>query len=448
MPVFEKTSELACTADALFSYHARRGALRRLTPPFVRVRNVVEATALEDGAEASFEMSVGPLWPRWIAVHHDVEPGRGFVDVMKDGPFASWRHEHRFEDAGAGRTRLVDRVTYELPGGVRASFVERRLAPIFEHRHATTALDLSLLQAFPHEPLVVGITGASGLIGRELSALLQVAGHTVVPLVRKSAASGQARWDPATGIVRWDGPPFDVVVHLAGEPISAGRLDEDHAERVRDSRVQATARLRDGLTARARPPRAFIAAAAVGYYGDRGDEELEETSASGEGVLAEICEAWERAALATQKRGIRAAVLRCGVVLSPAGGALARMLPVFRAGAGARLGDGSQWMPLLSVDEAAAVFFRAAVDDDVSGVVNAVGEQPMRNRDFTALLGRVLRRPARLVVPRVAARALFGAAADEAFLASQRVLPARLTALHHPFRHATVEAALRHVLGR
>jgi uncharacterized protein (TIGR01777 family) len=438
MTVFELTSSIPCSADELFAYHARRGALTRLSPPFEKSRNAVEVETLKDGAVATVELDTPLGWRNWRAVHSDVRPGGGFVDVQAEGPFKSWRHEHIFTPGpDAASCTLTDRITYESPLG-GGPIVSKKLARVFAWRHATTRMDIELFRALPSPtPLTVAITGSSGLVGRELASLLRVAGHEVIGLVRGKT------WNVDSGEVRLPDrdKKIDVLVHLAGEPIAEGRLDEAHRIRVRASRVDVTRSLARKLNAST-----FISASAVGYYGDRGDEVLTEESARGKGFLADLCADWEAAA--HEARG-RVATLRIGVVLSPAGGALSQMLPPFRAGLGATLGAGTQWMPLLGVDDVAAALFRAVVDTRVSGAVNGVGPEPLTNRDFTKLLGRVLGRPAIARVPKVAASVLFGkGVADEALYVSQRAVPAKLQAWGHTFRHATTEQALRHVLGR
>jgi uncharacterized protein len=446
MAIFEVASEMPCAAEELYAYHARPGALSRLTPPFERVRGIVEAR-LEEGAQASLELAVGPVWTRWKARHEEVRPGRGFVDVMVEGPFRAWRHEHLFEPAGE-RSVLVDRVTFEPAGGLGASLVLDKLARSFRYRHQTVLDDLRLFRALPSRPLRIGITGITGLIGREVSALLRVAGHTVRRFARTDAAD-TIRWDPGTGALGAGAEDLDAVIHLAAEPIGERRLNPEQQWLVRESRVDGTARLARTLRSLARPPRVFISAAGVGIYGSRADDVLEDDAGPGAGFLAEVCDDWERAALTAASPDIRVVTPRMGVVLSPQGGALERMLLPFRAGLGARIGDGRQWMSIVSVDEVAAMFYRALVDERVVGAFNAVGPEPLRNERFTHLLGKVLERPAPFVVPRFAARALFGGAlVDETLLVSQRAVPARLFSWGHAFRHPTTEDALRHVLGR
>jgi hypothetical protein len=305
--------------------------------------------------------------------------------------------------------------------------------------------------------LRIGVTGSSGLIGAEVCALLGVAGHDVVRFVRRLArASDELSWDPRTGVVDENASGLDAVVHLAGENIAQGRLDAAKRGRLRDQRVVGTARLLGALARLPVPPAVVVSAAAIGVYGDRGDEVLHEDSPRGQGFLADLCADWEWAALSTTSSSStsttttlpwRAVVLRFGVVLSPRGGALAKAMPAFLAGLGGPFGDGKAWMPLIAVDDAAAIVLRALVDERLAGPVCAVGPAPVRNRDFAAALGRVLHRPAVVPVPRAALRAVLGDVADHV-LESTRVEPRRLRSIGHTFRHDDVESALRHVLGR
>jgi uncharacterized protein len=195
-------------------------------------------------------------------------------------------------------------------------------------------------------------------------------------------------------------------------------------------------------------PFTFISASATGVYGDRGDEVLDESSTEGGGFLAEVCSAWERDAVEAEDLGIRVVRLRTGVVLTPAGGALAKLIPLFQAGLGGRIGSGRRWMSWISMDDMVNAIYHAVLDRRCDGAVNMVAPQPVTNAEFTRTLARVLRRPAMLPVPPVILRAAFGEMAQETLLASARVMPTRLTAAHYAFRHENLEDALRHVLGR
>jgi hypothetical protein len=297
----------------------------------------------------------------------------------------------------------------------------------------------------------VAVTGSSGLIGSALIRSLSATGHGVVRLVRSPAPAdkGVLYWDPAS--FRLDPAALeglDAMVHLAGESIASGRWSATRKARIRDSRVVGTKFLSEALSRLARPPRVLATASAIGYYGNRGEQVLREDSAPGIDFLAEVCRAWEAAVGPAVARGIRVVHLRFGVVLSPEGGALAKMLLPFRLGLGGRLGSGQQYMSWVALDDAVGAIEHALATDTLRGPVNVVAPRPVTNLEFTRTLGRVLSRPTLLPVPAPAARLALGEMADALLLASSRVEPARLLASGYRFRHPDLEEALRQMLGR
>lgn len=297
--------------------------------------------------------------------------------------------------------------------------------------------------------LRIAMTGGSGLIGSSLTSLLRAAGHRVTPLVRRAPAHGEIGWDPAAG--RIDAAALegtDAVVHLAGESIADGRWTAARKRRILESRTSGTGLLAGTLARLARPPAVLASASAIGYYGDRGDQRLDEGSGPGEGFLPLVTRAWEAATSPAEEAGIRVVRTRFGIVLSADGGALARMLPPFRAGLGGRLGSGDQYMSPVALDDVAAALQHCIVTPAVRGAVNVTCPGPVTNREFTRILAAVLRRPAPFVVPRFALRVAMGEMVDELLFASARVEPAALLASGYRFRHPTVESALRHVLAR
>lgn len=290
------------------------------------------------------------------------------------------------------------------------------------------------------------VTGASGLLGTALVRALREHGHTV----RRLGRGGDAEhvWDPERGVLPTTATAgLDAVVHLAGAGV-AGLWTAGRRRAIRDSRVRGTELLCARLAAQPEPPQALLSASAVGYYGDRADMPLPEDSDSGSGFLAETCLEWERATQPAAQRGVRVVRLRLGVVLSATGGALPRMLPVFRAGLGGRLGNGRQFMSWITLDDAVAVIEHALVTTNLRGAVNVVAPQAVTNAEFTRILARVLGRPAWLPVPALVLRMLLGAMADEMLLASARAVPRQLEATGFRFRAATLEDALRQVLAR
>ena len=297
------------------------------------------------------------------------------------------------------------------------------------------------------------ISGGTGLIGSHLSSALRSAGPDYEPVVLtrdpQRVAEGVAAvgWQPASGPpprAALDGAA--AVIHLAGEPIAAGRWTAARRARIEESRWASTANLVRGL-ASARPcPPVLLAGSAVGFYGDRGDEPLSENAAPGTGYLAEVCKHWEREAAAAEKLDVRVVYLRTGVVLAREGGALPRMAAPFRLGAGGRLGHGRQWMPWIHVDDAVGLILHALADGGLRGPLNVVAPGAATNAELTRALGRVLRRPAFMVVPTPALKLLFGGM-SATLLASQRVVPQAAGAAGYRFRFERLDAALADLLG-
>jgi len=292
------------------------------------------------------------------------------------------------------------------------------------------------------------VSGAGGLLGSAFAAAREAEGHEVGRLVRRRAdGPGLVKWSPSGGVLDPAAlAGFDALVHLAGKSLSDPWTP--HGKKViRDSRVVGTRVIAEAV-ARAEPaPRVMVCASAVGFYGSRGDEILDEESAAGRGFLAELCRDWEAAAQPARDAGVRVVSLRLGVVLSREGGALATMLPVFRLGIGGRLGSGRQWMSWVSRDDAVEAIRFAIEREDLEGPVNVVAPEPATNAELTKALGRVLGRPTPFPVPAFVLRLLPGDMAAETVLASQRAVPARLTAGGFAFRFPELETALRHALA-
>lgn len=299
--------------------------------------------------------------------------------------------------------------------------------------------------------MIVAVSGAGGLIGSALVSSLAAKGHRVVSLVRRAPRPGEdaLAWDPSSGAITPAGSTVpDAVIHLAGESIVGLRWTAEKKRRIRESRVTATRLLVQTLTRLPTPPAVLISASGIGYYGSRGDGVVTEDSRQGTGFLADLSRDWEAATATAIAQGIRVVQLRIGVVLSARGGALATMLTPFKLGLGGVIGDGAQWMSWIALDDVIGAIHHILATDALRGPVNAVAPAPVTNAEFTRTLGRVLGRPTLVPLPAFAARLALGQMADELLLASQRVLPARLEASGYPFRHPTLEGALRAALGR
>lgn len=445
------SSVIAAPREEVFAWHTRPGAFTRLSPPWQPTRIIAECSSVADGRAV-----LGlPGGLRWIADHEPdgYHPPARFTDhVSYDGrldalpakALVRWRHIHDFEEIGPDRTRVVDRVIGNVPGFA--------LRSMFEYRHRQLAADIAAHRRAASAGMgttTVAITGSSGLIGSALAAFLSTGGHRVIRLTRGPAANPDERqWDPI------DPDPdlldgVDAVIHLAGETI-AGRFTDAHRRAIRDSRIGPTRRLAELVARAPGARRTLVCASGIGFYGyDRGEEVLTEDSERGDGFLAGVVAEWEGATEPAQQSGARVVMVRTGIVQSPRGGALRTLRPVFTAGLGGRLGDGRQWLSWIGADDIVDVYHRALWDAELSGPVNAVSPNPVRNADYTRALASAVRRPALIPTPTVAPRALLGEqGAREVALANQRVAPARLRAAGHPFRHPRIDQALAHVLGR
>jgi uncharacterized protein (TIGR01777 family) len=293
------------------------------------------------------------------------------------------------------------------------------------------------------------ISGASGLIGTQLVAKLSSNGHEVVSLVRRSSKAGEIQWNPKSGTL--DAAALegtDAVIHLSGAGIGDKRWTDGYRKEILDSRTATTALLANTMASLSRKPSVFLSGSAIGIYGARNDEQLTEVSTHGTGFLAEVCEQWEAAAKPAVDAGIRTVYLRTGIVLSPKGGALKKLLPLFKLGVGGKFGNGKQWQSWISIDdEIGAIEYLLTAN--VSGAVNLTAPNPVTNAEFTKVLASVLKRPAIVPVPTFAPKILLGGElADALLFTGQRVIPAALNASGYTFKHTTLESALRSLLSK
>ena len=443
------------SAETAYTWHGRPGALERLTPPWERVDVIEPGAGIADGSRTVLSVYEGPVRLRWIARHRDVIAGRQFVDEQERGPFSAWTHLHRFDPDGPDSCSLTDRITYTAPlgllGNATSLYLGPRLQRLLAYRHELTRDDLAVQSRFADRPpLKVVISGATGMIGRALIPFLLTGGHDVRRLTRHPQRPGDVDWSYEAGrieVVKLDG--LDGVVHLAGESI-AQRWTEKRKKRIWESRAIGTRFLCETLARLHRPPRVLVSASAVGIYGDRGDEGLDEEAPCPGRVqdfLADVAREWEIATEPARAAGIRVVNLRFGIILSPIGGALARLLPPYRLGLGGPFGSGRQWMSWIGIDDAVGAIHHALLTESLSGPVNATAPHPRTNREFVASLGRVLRRPTAIPLPAKAIHLALGEMGDSALLSSLRVFPTRLLDSGYVFRHPHLPGALRFLVG-
>jgi uncharacterized protein (TIGR01777 family) len=354
----------------------------------------------------------------------------------------------------AGGSRLVDRVTYALPYGLGSvpffrSQGHAELERLFAFRHQRMCGDL---ERFPEGPpgkgRVILVTGSSGLIGGRLVPYLRTLGFVVRGLSRNPSGQDQFAWDPGAG--RIDPKALDdvhAVIHLAGENIASGRWTPERRRRIMESRVNGTRTLVDALIAQERPPEVLVCASGANYYAPS-SERQDESSPSGNGFLSEVCRRWEAEALRAQEAGIRTVCLRTGVVLDPLGGALAKLLPVFRMGLGGPIGSGRQGFPWIAMDDLVDIYVEAVLNSGMEGPVNAVHPDVVNQRTFSRELAGILRRPAIVPLPGFVVKALFGQMGEETLLGSLFLEPGHLADAQFRFRHSSLKAALGFHLGK
>ena len=458
MTIFEKSTELPVSADEAFAWHCRPGAFLRLAPPWESIE-LLSSDGVAEGSRATIKMKVGPFSKKWIAEHHDIIEGRQFQDRQISGPFADWNHTHRMEPAAPDRCILTDRIEYRPPLGFLGEMfggrlIRNQLERTFQYRHALTTGDLKFHSAYSEEPAMkIAIGGSTGMVGSSLVSFLTTGGHDVSRLYRSGPSLNDGTsnivWDPAKGTI--DAAALegvDAVVHLGGHNIAHGRWTDGMKRLIRDSRVNSTTLLAKTLAGLANPPKVFVCASAIGFYGDRGDEIITEDSEPGPTFLSETCKEWEESTAAARDAGIRVVNLRIGVVLSPHGGALQKMLLPFKMGGGGVVGNGRQWMSWVCLDDLPRIILHAIQTESLSGPVNATAPGTVDNREFTKTLGRVLKRPTIIPMPAFVVKLAFGEMGKELLLGSTKTIPNRLQQSGYEFAFPELEPALRHLLGR
>ncbi len=462
-------SSLPVSVEKAFAYHERTGSLRRLIPPWLNARIEHSDDSLEVGSRVVVKTTVAGVPVRWVARHTHYDPPTSFADTQISGPFESWDHRHEFQQMGppadvilpadrgtpnqAGQfSTLRDSITYRLPFGFAGRVLGggvalRRLETMFAFRHRLTRDDLSLLASYPDTPMTVAISGSSGLVGSDLGSMLTLLGHSVRPIVRapQQGDTAIAAWHSHSEASKLG--EVDAVVHLAGKPIAGERWSDAVKREIRDSRVDLTEQLCHTLASLDRKPKVLVCASATGFYGDRGDETVDEDSQIGTGFLAEVAGQWEQACQVAVDAGIRVVHVRLGVVLSPKDGALAKMIRPAKFAAGS-LGSGKQWWSWIALDDAIGAIYHAIMTPSLSGPVNLVSPEPCTNRQFASTLAGTLHRPALFPAPAFVLRLGLGEMADSLLLGSTRVSPTKLVESNYRFRFTELGDALRFCLGR
>lgn len=454
--IFIKCSRIHAPVETVFAWHSLPGALERLSPPWDPLQVIERSGGIQKGSRTVLKMKAGPVPFKWAAEHTDYEENRLFRDRQVKGPMDSWTHTHIFEPEGKDACFLEDRVEYSLrfhPFGkfFAGPMIRKKLERIFKYRHVTTAADIAAHESRPDKtPLNILISGASGVIASALIPFLSTGGHRVIPLVRRPPDPNKAEvfWKPDARCLNPDDlSRVDTIIHLAGENIGQGRWTAEKKRRIIESRTKSTSLIAETAARLDPKPRVLICASAVGYYGNRNEWELRETDGPGNDFISQVCYEWEKAAAPAIESGIRVVFLRIGVVLTPAGGALAKVLPLFQAGLGGKLGSGHQYISWIGSDDVIGAIYHIIYKDSIEGPVNVVSPNPVTNLEFTETLADLLSRPAKLSVPASAIKLLFGEMGREVPLSSTRVKPVRLLETGYHFRNSDLRGTLSHLLG-
>ncbi len=448
-------SPFPCTARELYEWHRRPGALERLIPPWENTTVIERRGGIDPGGRVVLRLHAGPVPLHWHARHIVNQPGVLFRDVLERGPFAKWSHTHRFLDTPQG-AQLEDHIEYALPGQamlpawVKAK-VHHALDRVFRYRHATLRDDLQLHQRASSQPLRILISGASGVLGSALKPLLTTGGHEVWTLVRRQPNRSQQEiyWNPEYDALNLNGlPPFDGVIHLAGDNIGEGRWTDGKKRRVVDSRVQGTSLLARTLAALPVRPKVLLSASAVGFYGNCLDCCMREEDSAGTDFISDVCSLWEHSARPAEQAGIRTVFMRIGVVLSPQGGALSRLLATSALGFSSRFGSGDQFISWIGINDMAGAILHALTCESLEGPVNIAAPEPVTNARLMHTLAEVMRRPLLPPVPATLLKTLYGQMASEVLLGGCRVTNDKLQNSGYRFRHADLKTALQHLLGK
>ena len=448
--------------ESTFAWFEHEGSFRRLMPPWEVAEEVRADDSLEVGSQRVFRFPApgAPfLKMTWVAEHTAYNPPHHFADTMVKGPFWSWDHTHDLTQSNEFTT-VLDEVTYQVPFGplgnladtiLGGRLVKKRIKRMFNARELRLQRDLEQHAKFSDiSRKRILVAGSSGMIGTQLVAFLDTGGHEVWRLVRRDIKVGanEIHWDPVNGDLQpSDIEGFDIVIHLGGEGIGDKRWSTKRKQAIRDSRVISTRLLAETIASLENKPEAFVLASAIGWYGDRGDQELDESNSSGAGYLPDVCVEWEAAAAPVEAAGIRTCFLRSGIVLAATGGALGKMLFPFKLGAGGPMGGGKQWMSWISLEDEIYATHHLIMNSTSSGAYNLTSPNPVRQRWFARVLGKVLRRPAFAPLPKFVVKILFGEMGERLTLDSQRVFPSRLIEEGYDFIHYDVELALRDSLG-
>jgi len=449
---FEKEVIIDAPCNEIFSFHERKGALKRLSPPWQNIEVVWEKGGILPGGEVKMNMHDSIRIP-WQARHIEYEKNSFFSDIQISGPFSSWAHEHYFNLIDEKKTLMKDSIECSLPlSGLTKIFnpiIRKKLERIFFYRHKILKRDMSLNMKYPVKKKIL-ISGGSGLLGQMLNHRLSTAGHDVRFLIRRPPKQeNEFLWNPDKRYVDMKAfNDIDAVINLSGEPIGEGIWTKLKKERIEKSRIVTASFISEIISCLDSPPELFISSSATGYYGNRHEEILSEESEKGDLFISKICDKWEKAALSYVNDKTRTVLLRTGIVLSPEGGALPLLWKSVLAGFPVIPGRGDQYISWISSEDWLKIVYHLIFESSIDGAVNAVSPSPVTLSKLIKTMSKIYKRPAIFNIPESIFSFFGGKKAYETILCGAKVLPLKLQKEGFSFFHNNLEDALVEMLGK
>lgn len=463
--IFVNRSSVPYNVETVFDYHTRKGALERLIPPWSGLHVVSQKGGIIDDGISVFRINFGPINFKWISKHFGYVHNRQFRDKMIKGPFKKWIHTHSFISQDTNKSVIEDKIQYTPKfGKIGSSIIQKRiqnyLEQVFLYRSRILSNDIYFEKLALEKQKKILISGSHGLIGSALIPLLTNLGeHKITRLVRSNKKSKHSSpnlhnektiyWDPKhKKLNHQELEDFDIVIHLAGENIF-GRWTDLKKQKIFDSRVKTTELLSESLTILSNPPSLLICASAIGYYGDTPNEYLTEDNNPGKGFLSEVCQKWENATLAASNIGIRVVNTRFGMVLSPKGGILQKLIEPYKLGLGITIGGNkNNYISWVSIEDVIKTIFYSIINTSVQGPVNVVAPNPVTNLEFYNILKKLFGTKLSISINQNITKLIFGQMSDELLSTNMHVIPKKLIESGYQFFNPDFEDTLRFLLGK
>lgn len=453
MDIYTKQTKINVPVEKLFKWHENKGAILRLTPLWAPLKLIWRSgLGIKKGISVKFKIYLLKIPFDWHAEHIEYQKNKIFVDRQTKGVFAKWEHIHEFEAITDTSSIMKDKIKFKLPFGFLSypfyGFAKKEFERMFSYRHRVLKHDLEN-NDFDKKRIL--ISGSSGTIGSILVPYLQAKGHEVIKLVRKkeNLLDDEIFWNPYKGILNLKKEDcFDAVINLNGVDISKKRWTQKQKKIIIDSRVIPTKFLTKSIQNLEKKPKVFISSSAIGFYGGNQDELLNENSSKGDVFIAQVCEKWENASLKVVKAGIRTINLRTGIVLTPTGGALAKMQTPFKIGLGVFLSNGKQYMSWISIDDVLSAILYMIHNENIKGPVNLTSPYPVDNKEFSKTLANAFGKKVFFTLPKFMVKLIWGEMGETTLLSSMKAMPEKLLNNGFSFQHKNLLQTFKDILGK